>query len=90
MSTRIYVGNLPFRVTAEALQTLFSPYGTVDPVNLVTERETGRWRGFGFIEMASGAREAIATLHQHELDGRARTVNLAKPREERTPRPRRW
>jgi RNA recognition motif-containing protein len=90
MSTSIYVGNLPFSVTVEALQTLFSPYGTVDTVNLITDRETGQPRGFGFVEMASGAREAIAALHQHELDGRALTVNLAKPREERTPRPRRW
>ena len=90
MSTRIYVGNLPFSVTAEALQTLFSPYGTVDTVNLITDRETGQPRGFGFVEMASGVREAIAALNQHELDGRALTVNLAKPREERTPRPRRW
>jgi RNA recognition motif-containing protein len=90
MSTRIYVGNLPWSVTAEALQTLFSPYGIVDTVNLMTDRETGRLRGYGFIEMASGAREAIAALNQHELDGRALTVNLAKPRKERTPRSPRW
>lgn len=53
-------------------------------------RETGRLRGFGFIEMVSGVHEAMAALNQHELDGRGLTVNLAKPREERTPRPGRW
>lgn len=90
MSTSIYVGNLPFNATAEAIQTLFSAYGTVETVNLIIDRETGRLRGFGFVEMASGANEAIAALNQHELDGRVLTVNLAKPRQERSPRPRRW
>jgi RNA recognition motif-containing protein len=90
MSTSIYVGNLPFSATAEAIQKLFSAYGTVETVNLITDRETGRLRGFGFVEMTSGANEAIAGLNQHELDGRVLTVNLAKPRQERSPRPRRW
>jgi RNA recognition motif-containing protein len=91
MSTNIYVGNLPFSATAEAIQTLFSPYGRVENVNLITDRDTGRLRGFGFVEMESGANEAIAALHEKDLDGRNLTVNLAKPREQRGPRaPRRW
>lgn len=88
MSTRIYVGNLPFSVTAEALQTLFSPYGTVDTVNLITDRETGRPRGFGFVEMASGGNEAIQALNGKEVGGRNLTVNLARPRQDH--RSRRW
>jgi len=90
MSTSIYIGNLPFNATAETIQTLFSAYGTVETVNLITDRETGRLRGFGFVEMTNGANEAIAGLNQHELDGRILTVNLAKPRQDRAPRPRRW
>jgi RNA recognition motif-containing protein len=90
VSTSIYVGNLPFSATAEAIQDLFSPYGTVENVNLITDRETGRLRGFGFVEMTSGANEAIAALHDQDLDGRHLTVNLAKPREERPRRPRQW
>ncbi len=90
MSTNIYVGNLPFSATAEDIRDLFSTYGTVESVNLITDRETGRLRGFGFVEMSSGGEEAIAALHQHELDGRQLTVNLARPRQERERQPRRW
>lgn len=86
--TNIYVGNLPFSTTEEEVRNLFSAYGTVDTVSLITDRETGRLRGFGFVEMSSGADEAIAALNQTELGGRRLVVNLAKPREER--RPRRW
>ena len=75
MATNIYIGNLPFSATAEDIQRLFSAYGMVEKVNLVTDRETGRLRGFGFVEMSSGGREAIAALHQHELGGRALIVN---------------
>ena len=67
MSTNIYVGNLPFSATADEIQELFSAYGTVEKGNLVTDRETGRLRGFGFVEMTSGGPEAIAALNQHEL-----------------------
>jgi RNA recognition motif-containing protein len=88
MSTNIYVGNLPFSATAESIQALFSSYGTVENVNLITDRETGRLRGFGFVEMESGANEAIAALHDKDFDGRTLTVNLAKPREQRSSR--RW
>ena len=90
MSTNIYVGNLPFSATAEEIRNLFSAYGTVESVNLITDRETGRLRGFGFVEMASGASEAISALNQTELGGRRLTVNPAKPREERPPRSKRW
>ncbi len=86
--TNIYVGNLPFSTTEEEIRNLFSVYGTVDNVSLIADRETGRLRGFGFVEMSSGADEAIAALNQTELGGRRLVVNLAKPREER--RPRRW
>ena len=90
MSTNIYVGNLPFSATREEVEELFSAYGTVETVNLITDRETGRLRGFGFVEMTDGADEAIAALDKYELGGRPLTVNLAKPREPRQPRPNRW
>ncbi len=86
--TNVYVGNLPFSTTEEEIRDMFSAYGTVDNVSLITDRETGRLRGFGFVEMSSGADEAIAALNQNEVGGRRLVVNLAKPREER--RPRRW
>ena len=90
MSTNLYVGNLPFSATEDDVRTLFSAYGTVEKVNLITDRETGRLKGFGFIEMASGGNEAITALDQHEMDGRRLTVNLARPREERPRQTRRW
>jgi RNA recognition motif-containing protein len=90
MSTNIYVGNLPFSATEDEIEDLFSAYGTVERVNLITDRETGRLKGFGFVEMASGGQEAIAALNQCELNGRTLTVNPARPREERPSRPRRW
>ncbi len=86
--TNIYVGNLPFSTTEEEIRNMFSAYGAVDNVSLITDRETGRLRGFGFVEMSNGADEAIAALNQTEVGGRRLVVNLAKPREER--RPRRW
>jgi RNA recognition motif-containing protein len=94
MPTSIYVGNLPYSATEDKIRELFSAYGTVDRVNLIKDRETGRMRGFGFVEMSSGGREAIAGLDQRDLDGRQLTVNEARPREERSSerpsRPRRW
>ena len=86
--TNIYVGNLPFSTSEDEVRNLFSAYGIVDNVSLIADRETGRLRGFGFVEMSSGGDEAIAALNQTELGGRRLVVNLAKPREER--RPRRW
>ena len=88
MSTNIYIGNLSFNVTVEEIRELFGAYGTVENVNLITDRETGRPRGFGFVEMASGADEAIRALNETDLGGRSITVNLAKPREDR--RTNRW
>jgi RNA recognition motif-containing protein len=90
MSTSIFVGNLPFSATEDKIRELFSAYGTVEKVNLIKDRETGRMRGFGFVEMLSGGQEAIAALNQRELDGRQLTVNEARPREERSAQPRRW
>jgi RNA recognition motif-containing protein len=90
MSTVIYVGNLPFDATEEAVHGLFSAYGTVESVNLITDRATGRPRGFGFVDMADGAQAAIAALNQSDLGGRPLTVSLAKPRSESSPRSRRW
>jgi RNA recognition motif-containing protein len=90
MSTNIYVGNLSFNVTVEEIQDLFGAYGTVENVNLITDRETGRLRGFGFVEMASGGNEAIAALDEKDFGGRNLTVNRAKPREQRERQPHRW
>jgi RNA recognition motif-containing protein len=89
MSTNIYVGNLPFDVTEETIRDLFSSYGVVETVKLITDRDTGRLRGFGFVEMSNGAQEAIAALNETELGGRRLTVNPAKPQQERPAR-RRW
>ena len=88
MSTNIYVGNLSFDVTEEQIRDLFGAYGTVENINLITDRETGRPRGFGFVEMASGGNEAIQALNEKDHGGRALTVNLARPREDR--RSSRW
>ena len=90
MSTNIYVGNLPYSASEEQIQNLFSAYGTVERVNLITDRDTGRLKGFGFVEMSSGAGEAMSNLNQTELDGRTLTVNPARPREERPRRSNRW
>ena len=90
MSKKIYVGNLPFTASDDEIRTLFSEFGTVETVNLITDRETGRPRGFGFVEMSSGADEAIRALHQKEMGGRALNVNEARPREDRGPRRRSW
>jgi cold-inducible RNA-binding protein len=81
----IFVGNLSFGATEDALRSLFEAYGAVDRVNVVTDRETGRARGFAFVEMSVNAEadRAIAALNGRELDGRALNVNEARPKEER-------
>jgi cold-inducible RNA-binding protein len=81
MSKRIYVGNLSFRTTENDVTTAFAGYGSVESVNIITDRETGRSKGFGFVEMAAqaDADKAITALNGTELDGRALTVNEAKP-----------
>lgn len=86
MSKKIYVGNLPFSATEDQVREMFGAFGQVDSVNLITDRETGRKRGFGFVEMSSGADDAITALNEKDMDGRALKVNEARPREERKPR----
>jgi RNA recognition motif-containing protein len=83
MSTKIYVGNLPFSATEDDVYELFSQYGSVESVKLITDRNTGRPRGFGFVEMSEGAREAIEALNEKEFEGRNLKVNEARPREDR-------
>ena len=79
----IYVGNLSFNATERDLQDAFGEFGNVVSVKIITDRETGRPRGFAFVEMANAdeGRKAIEALHQQEIDGRSVTVNEARPRE---------
>jgi cold-inducible RNA-binding protein len=86
MSNKLYVGNLSFNTTQNSLQDAFAAHGTVTETNLMTDRETNRPRGFGFVTMSTAeeAQKAIAAMNGKEMDGRALTVNVAKPREERT------
>jgi RNA recognition motif-containing protein len=83
MSKNLYVGNLSFQTTADDLLEAFGQYGTVTRAQVVEDRETGRSRGFGFVEMSEGADEAIANLNGAMFQGRPLTVNEAKPREDR-------
>ena len=83
MSTTIYIGNLPSETTTDQVQNLFEAYGIVKRVTLITDRETGNLKGFGFVDMSSGAQEAMASLNQSELDGQILTVNAAHSRKER-------
>lgn len=85
MGNKLYVGNLSFRVTSEDLQEFFAAAGAVDSANVVYDRETGRSRGFGFVEMGSDdeAAAAVAQFNGQEYDGRAMVVNEARPREDR-------
>ncbi len=82
MSTNIYVGNLTFDTTSADLERLFGEHGEVTKAQVITERESGRSRGFGFVEMASSedAQSAISSLNGLSVDGRNLTVNVAKPR----------
>ena len=81
----IYVGNLSYQTSNETLHAAFSEYGTVDAVRIITDRDTGRPKGFGFVEMAvkSEAEAAIKALDGKEVDGRILKVNEARPREDR-------
>jgi RNA recognition motif-containing protein len=87
MAKNIYVGNLVWEATADDLLDLFGQHGRVTRAQVITDRETGRSRGFGFVEMESDseAQKAIDSLNGHEHNGRPLTVNEAKPREERGP-----
>jgi len=82
MSSNIYVGNLTFNTSSSDLEALFSEHGTVTSAQVVDDRDTGRSRGFGFVEMASSdeANAAINALNGRNVDGRDLTVNVAKPR----------
>ena len=90
MTKRIYVGNLPYSATDDEIRELFERYGSVNSVSLITDRETGRPRGFGFVEMDDGADEAIQALDQSAMGGRTLKVNEARPREDRRPARPRW
>ena len=87
MSNKLFVGNLSFDTTENDLQDAFAAHGTVTETNMMMDRETGRPRGFGFVTMSTTdeAQKAITALNGKELGGRALTVNVAKPREERAP-----
>ncbi|MFQ6613062.1 MAG: RNA recognition motif domain-containing protein [Fidelibacterota bacterium] len=86
----IYVGNLPFKLSESSLKDTFSEFGEVSSVNIITDRLSGRSKGFGFVEMPddSEADAAIQALNGKDIDGRNIKVNQAKPRAERPPRPR--
>ena len=85
MSMKLYVGNLSFQTSSEDLQALFAQAGTVESASVVEDRETGRSRGFAFVEMSSKeeGNAAIQQFNGHEVEGRALNVNEAKPREDR-------
>src|ERR687895_523673 len=85
MGSKLYVGNLSYNTTSSDLEQLFSQHGTVQSAEVISERETGRSKGFGFVQMGSDeeAQAAIAALNGQQHDGRALTVNEAKPREDR-------
>ena len=85
MGTKLYVGNLPYSTTNQELSDMFSPHGTVKSADVIMDRETGRSKGFGFVEMSTDeeAKAAIAALNGNKVNGRPLTVNEAKPREDR-------
>jgi len=84
---KLYVGNLSYDVSSNDLQQMFEPHGTVQSAQVIADRDTGRSKGFGFVEMSSSqeAQTATQALNGKESNGRALTVNEAKPREERSP-----
>ncbi len=88
MSTRLFVGNLSFNATQNQLQDLFGAHGTVQEIDIIKDKFSGRPRGFAFVtlETKEGADAAIKAVHGKEIDGRALTVNEARPREDRPPR----
>lgn len=86
MTKKLYVGNLPYNTTEDQIRTLFSQAGEVAEISLITDRETGRPKGFGFVEMATeeGSQEAIKRFNGSSLGDRSLTVNEARPREDRS------
>lgn len=85
METKLYVGNMSYNITEQDLRSLFSEAGTVETVDIIKDRDTGRAKGFAFISMKSQAEaeKAISMFNGREVDGRALAVNIARPREER-------
>ncbi len=85
-SNKVYVGGLPYSITEERLEEIFSAHGTVESAKIITDQMTGRSRGFGFVEMSSQseAEEATKSLNGTDLEGRSLTVNEAKPKQERS------
>ena len=85
MSKKLYVGNLSYSVTNRELEAMFAEHGTVESANVIMDRDTGRSKGFGFVEMGTEAqaRSAISALHGKSVEGRDLTVNEARPREDR-------
>jgi RNA recognition motif-containing protein len=77
---KLYVGNLPWSIGNQELEDLFSSYGTVTSANVITDRDTNRSRGFGFVELDSGGAEAIEAMNESEVDGRKVIVNEARPK----------
>jgi cold-inducible RNA-binding protein len=90
VAQKLYVGNLSYETTDSDLQTLFGPHGTVQSAQVIMDRDTGRSKGFGFVEMGNSneAQAAIAALNGKDFSGRALTVNEARPREDRGGSPR--
>src|SRR5215469_16649967 len=88
MSTKLFVGNLSYNTTENQLQDLFAQHGAVTEVDMIMDKFSGRPRGFAFVTMETkeGAEAAVKALHGQDLDGRALTVNEARPREDRPPR----
>lgn len=88
----IYVGNLSFQTTEESFRAAFEGFGEVSSAKIITDRETGRSKGFGFIDMPNDdeAQTAISEMNGKEIDGRALTVNEARPKPERRPRQNNW
>lgn len=86
MGKKLYVGNLAFSATESSINELFNQYGSVDSCQIITDRETGRSKGFGFVEMGSDeeAEKAISSLNGYQMEGRALTVNEARPRASRS------
>jgi RNA recognition motif-containing protein len=85
MGKKLYVGNLSYNVNNGELEQMFAPHGTVESASIITDRDTGRSKGFGFVEMGTDqqAQSAIDALHGKEIGGRSLTVNEARPREDR-------
>ncbi len=86
MATKLYVGNLSYDTTEAQIRELFAQVGEITEINMITDRDTGRPKGFGFVQMATetAAQDAIRRFNGHSLDNRALTVNEARPREERS------